>query len=65
LKLENGETITVEFVAGIEDTGIICLADKHRSDGSIALGEGSCGADGIDILRFECDSPQEPVCLLQ
>lgn len=63
LKLERGETITVDWSfaepGGIE-AGRICLADKDRSDGSIALDEGRCGADGTDIVRFDCGSPQEP-----
>jgi len=59
--LERGETITVEVEEGIEDTGKICLADRHRSDSTIARSEGSCGSDEIEIVDFfECDSPQEP-----
>jgi len=58
LKLERGETITVDLPK-IEDTGIICLVDKDRSDRSIALGEGSCG---INIERFECDGEPQDAC---
>jgi hypothetical protein len=61
IRLERGETITVEVEEGIEDTGKICLADRHRSDSTIARSEGSCGSDEIEIVDFfECDSPQEP-----
>ena len=58
LRLERGDTITVTL-RGIEDTGRINLVDKDRSESSIALGKGSSG-DFINIVRFECDSPQEP-----
>ena len=61
LKLERGETITVDLPR-IEDTGRICLVDKDRSDRSIALGEGSCGDDGINIERFECDGEPQDAC---
>jgi hypothetical protein len=62
IRLERGETITVELSSTtiLEDVGIICLADRDRSDSTIAKSKGSCGSDGIEIVRFECDSPQEP-----
>jgi hypothetical protein len=63
IRLERGETIKVELSSSttiLEDVGIICLADRDRSDSTIAKSKGSCGSDGIEIVRFECDSPQEP-----
>lgn len=37
IRLESGETITVEISTAIlEDVGKICLADRHSSDSTIA-----------------------------
>jgi hypothetical protein len=63
IRLERGETITIELSSSttiLEDVGIICLADRDRSDSTIAKSKGSCGSDGIEIVRFDCDSTQEP-----
>ena len=42
-----------------------CTFESHLlimrpSSSTIAKSKGSCGSGGIEIVRFDCDSPQEP-----